>query len=336
MKKLLFFFIALLFTVSSCRDDIVVKNTPGNVFLAFWKTMNEGYVYFEEKKINWDSIYTVYYPRALLAKDDDELFGIMSEIIPQFKDSHLSLSKNTTKGVGYMPDAYSYYLFPKMYQYGFYLQASCSYKSYYMAYQHKTKSYVYIKFEGLNYEYNDSIIVASLKALDFKNGLIVDMRNYAGGSSEKIFEMASMFYSGEKTIFFKTSKSTRRNDFSIPIPIKYKGRGIVSSEVPVIVLTGIVCYSAGNVIAYILHDLPNCTSVGKPTGGGGSPVKWKYLPNGWVLSYPFSKCYSSTGANMEYSLKPDVYVNYDSSKDTTDTHLRKALSILDSINSIKK
>ena len=61
----------MFLTVSSCREDIVLKNTPENVFLAFWNTMNERYVYFKEKKIDWDSIYTIYYPKAVAAKDEN-------------------------------------------------------------------------------------------------------------------------------------------------------------------------------------------------------------------------------------------------------------------------
>jgi len=336
MKKLLFFFIALLFTISSCRDDIVVKNTPVNVFLAFWKTMNEGYIYFEEKKINWDSIYSVYYPRALSAKDDDELFGIMSEIIPQFKDRHLSLSKNTTKGVGYLPDSNYYYLIPYMKQYGFNTLPKHQ-DQYFVTYQHATKNYAYVSYSSFSFVQDMSLVVSCLDSLNFHDGLILDIRNNSGGYLNNMLEILSLFYSDEQIVLYKVSKkSSKKNDFNTPIPYKYKGRNIVPHTVPIILLTGSKTYSAGNFFAYILNDLPNCITVGKPTGGGGSPVKYEYLPNGWVLGYPYIKSYTIKGENMEFGLNPDVYVNYNFWKDTTDTHFRKALSILDSINSIKK
>ncbi|MCL1867683.1 MAG: hypothetical protein FWF72_01865 [Paludibacter sp.] len=35
-----------------------------DLFVYFWETMNKNYVFFEEKGVNWDSVYSVYYPRT--------------------------------------------------------------------------------------------------------------------------------------------------------------------------------------------------------------------------------------------------------------------------------
>lgn len=338
MKKILFFIPVLLFTVSSCRDEIVVKNTPENVFLAFWNTMNDRYVYFEEKKINWDSIYTIYYPKAVASKDENELFSIMSEIVVQFKDSHLSLAKSSTEGAGYLSDSTSYYYrVPIMYYYGFMLYAKY-YDQYFETDQYATKNYAYVSYSSFAFKQDISFVISTLDSLNFRDGLILDIRNNDGGYLDNALELASLFYAGEHTVLYKTPKmSPKINDFSNPIPVKYTGRNIVPGTVPIILLTEAKTYSGGNFFAYIMKDLPNCITVGERTGGGGSPVMSEYLPNGWVLNYPYIKNFSSKGVNMENGLEPDVHVNYVLYKDTIiDIQLKKAISILDSINSRRR
>jgi hypothetical protein len=336
MKKLLILITVLLFTVSSCHDDIVLKNTPENVFLAFWNTMNERYVYFKEKKIDWDSIYTIYYPKALAAKDENELFGIMSEIVVQFKDSHLSLAKNSKEVAGYLPDSFFYYLVPMMHDYGFMPYAKY-YDQYFETFQHATKNYAYVSYSSFYFVQDLSFVISNLDSLNYRDGLILDIRNNSGGYVDEMFKIASLFYDGEKVLFYKTPKISKgKDDFSTLIPVKYTGKNTISSTVPIILLTGARTYSAGNLFAYIMKDLPNCITVGKRTSGGGSPFKSEYMPNGWVLNYPYIKNLSTKGVNMENGLEPDVFVNYNFEKNSVDTHLIKALSILDSINSTKK
>lgn len=332
MKRLFFLSLLMLLALSSCRDDIVLKNNPESIFMAFWNTMNERYVYFEEKRIDWDSIYTIYYPKAVVAKNENELFGIMSEIIVQFKDQHVSLAKNQNELIRYQPVSDDYY-YPYMKNYGFIAAPKLNDK-FFDTYQHATKNYAYVLYSSFAFDQDLSFVISNLDSLNYRDGLILDIRNNSGGHGYEMFKIASLFYDGEKVLFYKMPKINKgKDDFSTLIPFKYTGKNIVSGTVPVILLTGARTYSAGNLFAYIMNDLPNCTTVGKPTGGGGSPLKSEYMPNGWVLSYPYIKNFSSKGDNMENGLEPDVYVSFDFKKDSLDTQLIKALSMLDSINS---
>jgi len=100
-------------------------------------------------------------------------------------------------------------------------------------------------------------------------------------------------------------------------------------------LTSHATYSAGNFFAFAMHDLPNVIVLGDTTGGGGGTVADVMLPNGWRLRYPTNKCYSATGANMEFGLPPDIFVTQrtvDFTTDEKDTTILRAIAILDSIN----
>lgn len=331
MRKLFILILAVVFTIS-CSDEIVLSNTPENVFQQFWNIMDEQYVYFEEKNINWDSIYTIYYPLAKNASNDTELFKIFEKIIPLFKDGHLGFTNNSQNGIGYYPDSYYLYSTPPYWLWDF---KQKTYTSYFQSSQHQHKKYSYVKFEGTNGTFDNSFIISDIMKLDFSDGLIIDLRNYQGGTLDVVLKFVSNFYLGDRTLIYATpKKSNKRNDFGDKLFINYKGNGLVSDKTPIIILTGIATYSAGNFIAYILNELPNTLSVGTTTGGGGSPRKDMYLPNGWITSIPFQKFFSKNGYNMEYGLIPDYFVEYkyDHDNEIYDPQFSKAFELLDSIN----
>ena len=65
MKKIFLILSALsLIMFFSCKDIIVTEpesNLNVEDFEAAWKRIKDVYPYLEFKKINWDSIYTVYH-----------------------------------------------------------------------------------------------------------------------------------------------------------------------------------------------------------------------------------------------------------------------------------
>jgi hypothetical protein len=345
MKKTVLIIIAAV-SLFSCRNDIITKSTPEEVFLAFWKTLDENYVYFEEKGLNWDSVYSVYYPKARAATTDEDLFNILEKIIQMFKDRHIWCN-------AYLPDNYPYsseiiYYYNVNIMYSFY---NFIYIDDYMnklnslplySYQHKTKNYAMISLYTFDTYYPDEYrntnlekFVECLNGLNYSDGLIINLISNGGGHIP--YDILSLFFTDEHIVFYDVYKtSAGHNDFGEKIPVTVKGRGFVSETVPVIVLTSSATYSAANCFAYAMSNLPNCTLVGKETGGGGGTVHTILLPNSWILNYPFKKSFSSQGENMEYPLMPDIYVkkvdelNFDI---TDESYVAiRAIEVLDSIN----
>ncbi len=336
MKKATFLII-LLVSLFSCNDDIVIEDTPLNVFNTFWKTLNERYVYFEEKNVDWDSVYSVYYPRVKLVKNNAELSVIFQEVINLMKDKHLGLVKNSADYIGYYPlDTIG--LFYPLYsgKYGFELLPRFNGNDdLSIIYQHETKKYIYIQYNAFRKETDLQFLESNLTSLNYSNGIILDIRNNGGGFSNYALGLASLFFSGERIAFYEIPKSNvGKNDFENPIAVKYYGRNTISRTTPVILLTSAHTFSAGNLFTYLMADLPNCITVGEKTGGGGSPIKSVYLPNGWILFYPNTRCTSSKDENMEYGYEPDFKIKYTSFRDTL--QFIKALEILDSLNGFSK
>ena len=89
-KPFIYLFFLPVFFFASC-DNIIEENTPANVFEVFWRTMDENYVFFQEKGVDWDAVYDEYAPKARMVKNDDDLRYIFQDIIPLFQDGHMRL-----------------------------------------------------------------------------------------------------------------------------------------------------------------------------------------------------------------------------------------------------
>jgi len=384
MKTHILIFLAISIIFVSCRNDIITKTkTPEEVFLAFWKSMDETYVYFDEHNIDWDSIFNVYYPQAQAAKTDFDIFKILTEIIPPFADGHLSLTgylqyvepnfENPNKEL-YPKELYpistdgSFTIYTtrsdrdtldwdwfnkkteKTIENSGFLPVSLPLE----CYQHKTKNYAIIvlyamgdgraEYHYLEPDYKNLDYVNTtpekfyqcLNKLNYSDGLIIHNTRNVGGIYTT--EMVMPFFTGERVFGYSVYKTgAGRKDFSEKIPQTMQGKGLVPENVPVIVLTGPYTYSAGNCFSYSMKDLPNCTLIGKKTGGGGGAIRKTLLPNAWQLTRSYMKLYSSQSENMEYPLMPDIYVqkmNLTYNRDTTSESdvILRAIEFLDSIN----
>jgi C-terminal processing protease CtpA/Prc len=327
--------------IISCRNDIVVKNTPENVFLSFWQTMDENYVYFEEKNLDWDSIFNVYYQKAKIAQSN-EFIKIFDEIIQEINDKHVSIVVSASDTIMHLTAKEDSILHNGYQQ----LEENFSFKRRYYrtsypfeCWQHLEKDYAYIEIVSFS---PDNFIMGSkpediyifLDSLKYKNGIIIDIRFNGGGFGNIMYNIAAPFFlKGKHLSFYNVFKTGKKhNDFSEKVPQYFQGKGIVSPNIPVVLLIGNKTYSAGNYFACMLKNLPNCITIGEKTGGGGGAIITKLLPNRWLLSYTWYKSYSTNGHNMEYGLMPDIFVKHNISDKTIDTTLLRAIEVLDSIN----
>ena len=73
---------------------------PEADFQFFWQYFNEHYFDFELSGTNWAMLYEQFYPQAIAAESEAELFEIFAEIIEPLEDSHVYVSLNT-RGEGF-------------------------------------------------------------------------------------------------------------------------------------------------------------------------------------------------------------------------------------------
>ena len=339
-KQFIYSLIAFVFIFSSC-DDIIEKNTPENVFEVFWRTMDENYVFFEEKNIDWDSIYSVYAPQANVAKTDEDLKRIFSEIISLFKDKHLSIMNTEKYGIRYINTEMD-----TIFHVFFGWEADCGFdrKSFdtsipFICYEDTNKHIALVKVNSFDY-LHDVTKENPIKLLDCERGLIIDLRNNSGGLIMKLYDFIAAFYTGNKTLVYEQYKTGKNhNNFSSKNPEIVNGQGLVSEHIPIVVLTSAITYSAGNLAVYILKDIRNCIVIGEATSGGGGGRKDVVLPNGWILSFPCNKAFSPNGRNMEYEHEPDIFVKsyYDMQRrDSTGNIIFRDTTLLTAVKELEK
>jgi hypothetical protein len=89
VKQIIYFVLTIL--IFSCADMIVKPpDTNKNMedFEALWNRVNDVYPFLDFKKIDWDSIYTIYLPRVKAARGD-EFYPVLNDLLAELKDGHV-------------------------------------------------------------------------------------------------------------------------------------------------------------------------------------------------------------------------------------------------------
>ena len=235
-----------MFACSSCHD-IVVQNTPQNVFEVFWTTLDEHYVYFEEKGVDWDSMYVAYAPCARQVHTDAELLSLLHEMIVPLQDGHVSIVAGDTavysKRVRYSVENKEYYspylgalnsvrdtksIWGESWDDGldevfwlvsgdYVLQCPPDEKGCHYAFMNERSVILLWVLENfrkdeqvaLNYykEILNQYLQKDFPILNHKRGIILDLRTNSGGYAEAVHALVSCFFSGEKDLYYSRFKS---------------------------------------------------------------------------------------------------------------------------------
>jgi len=361
MKKL--YLILIIFSLFSCRE-MMTDNTE-ETFLAFWKTLDDNYPYFEEKGIDWDSIYSVYYPQAQQSKYNEELAAIFQKIITQINDRNVWIYRHKNEGywdfieiertftradtLYVKNDDYrlindSVYRAAMEIDFGLYIKWFNETQSPFRFWQDTVKKYTFIEISGDFYDDKHYYYVQPerllyfLDLLSYQNGIIIDIRQN-NSEDAKILDVASFFFENELIAFYeKVRLGAGRDNFSEKTPKILAGQGKISSNIPVVVLTGPSTIMSANYFANVMKQLPNCKIVGEQSEGFRyiADRQTATLPNYWKLYYPLivSKKYDAQGNNLNFGVKPDIFVEMKNfwKYNMKDSMIMKALEILDSAN----
>ena len=343
-----FFLIGLLSAgLISCQEKIVIEGTPENVFEVFWNTLNERYVHFPDKDIDWDAVYLEYMPRFREVKSEDELEELFREVMFLLEDNGLEVFRPLRRNIifstiRYRPFHIDY--FPSIFEviierYGFELVAN-EYK--YAVYRHADKGYVYLRYARFTEGFNEEGLIEVLNGFDYSGGLIVDV---SWNSLERKVSPAharqftSLFFDRDGTHYYYTFRAGPGHDnysepskASLPAYRNLPDGWLQFSEVPVVLLIGYMTAREGAIFSSLVSEMPNVITVGHPTLGAGDRRTTTYLPNGWILRYPSGKITSRSGIEMHKSLVPDREVPWQALyRDTIP--VITALEYLDSLNS---
>lgn len=270
--------------------------------------MDEGYCFFAQRNIDWDSIYTAYKADIYPEMSNAELFSTLSEMISVLRDGHVNLvgDNDRTSYWDWFDD------YPRNFNYG--IIRSYLGMPYTLAdeieYTILDDNVGYIYYANFTSDVTTKSMDVMIKMLERCKGLIVDVRQNGGGNISNARRLNERF-AAEKVltgyICHKTGKGHK--DFSTPAPIYIEPAKNVRWEKQVVVLTNRHTYSAANDFVNNMRYLPNVTIMGGITGGGSGLPFSSELPNGWFVRFSASPHFDAEMNHIEFGIEPDIEVN---------------------------
>jgi len=320
MKKInifIFSIIVLLFT--SCEKAFMNKNEssdPLSVFDYLWDRIDQQYVYFDVKGVDWDSVRTVYRAKVYEGMSDDSLFRVCAAMINTLCDGHTNLKsdfdRSTCELVYYTMTAESNY------------NDNLIKLHYLGANGHKTGGISHASLRGGKvaylryYSFMDEITPENLIYLTdlYKDcdGMILDLRQNGGGSGYYVTQLLSIFDCHQQPIYSTQTKAgPKHGEFTTLRPVHAPAKSILEKPYtkPVAVLIDRGSFSATSFFSVATQAFDNVKLFGDKSGGGLGAPNGGLLPNGWAYRFSITRTIALDGGNYENGVPPEVRVLLD-------------------------
>ena len=320
--------------LSSCTHpfDEQKDNTPLNNFEALWQIIDKKYCLFDDKAVDWDSVYSAYYHRFDTMKiaeyeDNYRLFDLMEEMLNELADGHVNLYSSFDISVcskwyeGY-PENFDLDILSKYYLKDYRRANGLNYC------RIDGDSIGYIYYGSFSDGFSQTNWLAVLKYFEKCRGIVLDVRNNGGGSMDNAYRLAAPFFTKDTIVGYWQHKSgTDHSAFSEPEPMMMaESKGYWKG--PVVVLCNRRSYSAANFFVSMMRYADNCLILGGISGGGGGMPMSYELPNGWMVRFSSVKMYDRDSVSIEAGIKPHVLVNQHS--EDKDDLIEEAVRLINS------
>jgi len=329
---LLFLTIVTMSFLQGCSTlffDEDPPDDPVHNFEHLWLDVKERYSYFELKKIDWDSVYTVYRPQISQYMDEKLLFKVLGDMLYELKDGHVNLSSSFNRSRNW-----NWYLDYEPNFNWVTIERNYLKKNHFITGPMKNQlidSVLYVYYGSFSDKLNATHVDELMERASVAKGMIVDVRNNGGGSLSNARKLASCFTSGEVLFARERVKmGPAADDFSDWMDMILTPRDGKRFSKKVVVLCNRTSYSATTFFAQMMSKLPNVTLLGDQTGGGGGVPASGEMPNGWRYRFSVTQTITPEGKHIEPGVPVDIEVSLDEKDERNgiDTLIEKALEIL--------
>jgi hypothetical protein len=339
MKNLSKYIVAfsLVISISSCELLFMEANpdtSPTAIFDEAWTFVDREYSFLEYKGIDWDSVYQVYRPLVNDEMEDEALFDVIADMLFVLRDGHVNLkvpfdrSRNWTWFLEH-PKNFSYDLLERKYW-----KSEEQFISSFIVYDFGDVGYMH--YSSFSSDISDAGLDYILEKFKDHKGIIIDVRDNGGGAVSNVTKLASRFTDTEVLgARSRYRNGPGHNDFSewedlMLKPHEDDSKAPIRFTKPVVVLTNRSCYSATTFFTTYMSALPNVTTVGDWTGGGGGAPSFTELANGWILRVSNTVLAMPDGFNVEHGVPVEVAVDMDETDiaNGLDSILEKALELI--------
>ena len=284
---------------------------PVENFEALWKTFHERYAFFDLRGVDWKAQYEKYRPKVTKDTTDEELYGLMCEMLKPLKDGHVnlkakSLGKKKTYNPEEIPRFFKEFNNGKLEKQFEELVGKTLRDKNFGELKNSTDLLVYSRnkdlgylliteFEGARPKKLDAALDKVLAFMDGTKGLIIDIRLNPGGTDQCVYQIASRFADKKRIGHHRKTKTKPGPDGFAELKTRYLNPDEDGDTYlkPIILLTHDASFSGADVFAMVMTELPNVTIVGEPTNGIFSNMLEKKLPNGWKYTLSFQVYYSA-------------------------------------------
>lgn len=336
MKRILFIILSFS-TLISCHDIEEFDNNPKDNFDALWTILDQHYCFFDEKKVDWNDVYSRYAPRVSNSMSSEDLFNLCSEMLNELRDGHTNLSS---------PFATSYYRkwwsdYPQNYderiiqQYYF----NFNYRSIgSIDYSLLTENIGYIHYGSFSSGLGAGNMDYILSYFKGAKALIIDVRDNGGGNLSNVEPIVNRFITQRILAGYIIHKNgPNHDDFDEPFAyfIDPIANGHLTWSKPVVVLTNRSTFSAANNFVSIMKHIPTVTIIGSTTGGGSGMPYSSELPNGWGIRFSACSILDAEGNSTEFGIEPTegfaIDITSENAANGHDTILDFAINHINSI-----
>jgi hypothetical protein len=232
-------------------------------FEETWSLINSTYPFFDFMALDWDSIYTRYYPLAEQAKGD-EIYTVLMDLLSELKDGHtlFHVEGGSVSMFPYMPPrmekdvgTYSPYVIRNYFDKELKV---CGADKIEYEILNENIGYVYLS----NFE-SDAIgdFDRVMEYFRYTKGLIIDVRQNSGGYSEQVYFITSRFIDSNIVEVWYDKNGDPTEQIIYPRGSTY--------QKPIVILINGQSISGGEDFPALMQALPNVTLIGDTTAGLG-------------------------------------------------------------------
>jgi len=288
---------------------------PGSAFKledfeAAWSHIDSIYPLFDFKKIDWDSIHTVYRERIEQSGDND-FFTIVMDLVGELKDGHANVYTET--GFKMRP-----YTPPRLLrdEEAFDLNVVRTYfrqpllttgnGTIHYEFVSDSIAYVYLSTFGNDLRNDVNDIDKVIDYFSQARGVIIDVRNNRGGGSAVYDPIIGRFLASPLVTESAVSVMGTRSPYTIA------PQGSRQYTRPIVILINGSCFSATEVFGGRMRQLDYVSVVGDTTAGGGMSSNGDarhFLPSGGSIRINYEAILRMDGQPIEWNgVSPDIRI----------------------------
>jgi carboxyl-terminal processing protease len=329
------FSIACVVLATACDNAFVPQPSSDAeaVFENLWKTFDQEYAGFGERRVDWQALYVRYRPRVNGSTSDAELFQILSSLLAHLDDGHVSLTAPNQPvflSNRVLRERVDRELFDLSVIRERYLEERRGGNgSGYLYGKIRGKPIGYIHFSQIDASF--SMLPRMLDEYPGMAGYIVDLRRNGGGNHTFAFSNMGRLTDRERHVFrSRTKNGPGPDDFTSWYSWNLNPTaGYVDR--PIVVLTDRYTPSAAERTVMAFRTLPNAIVVGDTTNGAIGTKIPRELANGWYYSLTPQQVVMFDGRSYEgRGIPPDVAVRNDAEEMRAgiDRVLERAIELL--------